>query len=205
MRGSLIVISAPSGTGKTTLLKELFARLEAVTFSVSHTTRPPRAGEEDGVDYHFVDKERFRRMTEREEFLEWAEVHGNFYGTSRLVVERFLEQGFDVVLDIDTQGARQVRERATAGRCISIFIAPPSWEEQARRLSGRGTDSPETIQLRLANGRREMEDAPLYDYLVVNETVSEAVGVLEAIVIAERSRTRRDRRGRALVLPGTAP
>lgn len=204
MRGSLIVISAPSGTGKTTLLKELFSRLEAVTFSISHTTRSPRAGEEDGVDYHFVDKDTFRRMTEKEEFLEWAEVHGNFYGTSRKEVERFLEQGLDVFLDIDTQGARQVRERAS-GRCLSIFIAPPSWEEQERRLSGRGTDSPETIRLRLANARREMEDASLYDYLVINETVAEAVDVLEAIVITERSRTRRDRRGRALILPDPTP
>jgi len=200
VRGNLIIISAPSGTGKTTILKRLFAQEKGVTFSVSHTTRMPRAGEQDGIDYFFVDQDTFKQMQGNNEFLEWAEVHGNFYGTSRKEVNRHLAQGLDVLLDIDIQGARQVRE-ATGGECFSIFIVPPSWEEQERRLTGRGTDSPETIQIRLHNARKEMQDAGLYDYLIVNDTVEQAVETLRAIIIAQRSRTRRNRDGLPLVLP----
>ena len=197
MRGNLIIISAPSGTGKTTILKRLFAEIKGVTFSVSHTTRAPRSGEKDGIDYYFVDQETFRRMRAENAFLEWAEVHGNYYGTSKSEVDRHLRQGLDVFLDIDVQGARQVRE--AAGReCFSIFIVPPSWEEQESRLIGRGTDSAETIRLRLQNARIEMQDADLYDYLIVNDTVDRAVDALRAIIIAERCRTRRDRDGRPL-------
>ncbi|MBU4261233.1 MAG: guanylate kinase [Proteobacteria bacterium] len=201
MRGNLIIISAPSGTGKTTILKRLFAEVKGVTFSVSHTTRGPRAGEKDGVDYYFVDQPTFQRLREDNEFLEWAEVHGNFYGTSRREVDRHLLQGLDVFLDIDVQGARQVRE-AAGGECFSIFIVPPSWEEQERRLTGRGTDSPETIRLRLLNARKEMQDAGLYDFLIVNDTVEQAVDTLRAIIIAQRSRTRRNPDGLPLILPG---
>lgn len=200
MSGNLIIISAPSGTGKTTILKKLFAEVQGVTFSVSHTTRRPRTGEKDSVDYYFVDQETFKRMQADKEFLEWAEVHGNFYGTSRREVNRHLEQGLDVFLDIDVQGARQVRE-AAGGECFSIFIVPPSWEEQERRLNGRGTDSPETIRLRLQNARKEMQDAGLYDYLIVNDTVEQAVDTLRAIIVAQRCRTRRNRDGLPLVLP----
>jgi guanylate kinase len=198
--GNLVIISAPSGTGKTTILKQLFAEVSGMTFSVSHTTRAPRAGERDGRDYYFVDQETFRRMRDEHAFLEWAEVHGNFYGTSRSEVDRHLRQGLDVILDIDVQGARQVRE--AAGRaCFSIFIVPPSWEEQESRLRGRGTDAPETIRLRLQNARIEMRDAGLYDFLIVNDTVDRAVEALRSIIIAERCRTRRDRDGRPLALP----
>jgi guanylate kinase len=200
VRGNLIIISAPSGTGKTTILKRLFAGVTGVTFSVSHTTRRPRTGEQDGVDYYFADQETFRRMRVDNEFLEWAEVHGNFYGTSRREVNRHLDKGLDVILDIDVQGARQVRD-AAGGECLSIFIVPPSWEEQERRLTGRGTDSPETIRLRLQNARKEMQDAGLYDYLIVNDTVEQAVDTLRAIIIAQRSRMRRNRDGLPLVLP----
>ncbi|MCJ7601640.1 MAG: guanylate kinase [Desulfobulbaceae bacterium] len=200
MSGNLIIISAPSGTGKTTILKKLFAEVQGVTFSVSHTTRRPRTGEKDSVDYYFVDQETFKRMRADKEFLEWAEVHGNFYGTSRREVDRHLTQGLDVFLDIDVQGARQVRE-AAGGECFSIFIVPPSWEEQERRLNGRGTDSPETIRLRLQNARKEMQDAGLYDYLIVNDTVEQAVDTLRAIIVAQRCRTRRNRDGLPLVLP----
>jgi len=200
VRGNLIIISAPSGTGKTTILKRLFAEVKGVTFSVSHTTRSPRTGEKDGVDYYFVDQHTFKKMRAGNEFLEWAEVHGNFYGTSRKEVDRHLIQGLDVFLDIDVQGARQVR-KATGGECFSIFIVPPSWEEQERRLTGRGTDSPETIRLRLQNARKEMQDAGLYDFLIVNDTVEQAVDTLRAIIIAQRSRTRRDADGLPLILP----
>ncbi len=137
MRGNLIIISAPSGTGKTTILKRLFAQVKGVTFSVSHTTRSPRTGEKEGVDYYFVDQPTFQRMREEDEFLEWAEVHGNFYGTSRREVDRHLVQGLDVFLDIDVQGARQVRAAAGGESVTLIFIVPPSWEEQELRLTGR--------------------------------------------------------------------
>jgi len=200
VRGNLIIISAPSGTGKTTILKRLFAQVKGVTFSVSHTTRSPRTGEKEGVDYYFVDQETFKQMRAANEFLEWAEVHGNFYGTSRKEVDRHLVQGLDVFLDIDVQGARQVRATA-GGECFSIFIIPPSWEEQERRLTGRGTDSPETIRLRLQNARKEMQDAGLYDYLIVNDTVEQAVDTLRAIIIAQRCRTRRNTDGLPLILP----
>ena len=200
MRGNIIIISAPSGTGKTTILKRLFAQVKGVTFSVSHTTRSPRTGEKEGVDYYFVDQETFKQMRAANEFLEWAEVHGNFYGTSRREVDRHLVQGLDVFLDIDVQGARQVRA-AAGGECFSIFIVPPSWEEQELRLTGRGTDSPETIRLRLQNARKEMQDAGLYDYLIVNDTVEQAVDTLRAIIIAQRSRTRRNIDGLPLILP----
>lgn len=195
-KGSLFVISAPSGTGKTTILKKIMAEVERLTFSVSHTTRQPRKGERDGVDYHFVDKPAFVGMREQGDFLEWAEVHGNFYGTSQAEVEKQLAAGIDVVLDIDVQGAQQVRDIAVDA--VTIFIAPPSWEEQKKRLMARGTDSAATIELRLANGRREMEDVRLYQYLIINETVDEAADILRAIILARRSATRRSADGLAL-------
>ncbi len=200
MSGNLIIISAPSGTGKTTIVKQLFAGLTGFTFSVSHTTRPPRQGERNGVDYHFVDRQTFITMRDHGEFLEWAEVHGNFYGTSRKAVEEKQAAGLDVFLDIDVQGARQVRKTVEKNIC-SVFLVPPSWQEQERRLAGRGTDAAEVVALRLKNARQEMADAPLYDYLIVNDTVERAVDTLRAIVIAERSRSRRDRNGHPLVLP----
>ncbi|MCB2181391.1 MAG: guanylate kinase [Desulfobulbaceae bacterium] len=204
MRGNLIIISAPSGTGKTTILKELFSQTEGITFSVSHTTRAPRAGETDGVDYHFTSKDVFKKMCTADEFIEWAEVHGNFYGTSKKEVNKHLDQGVDVFLDIDVQGARQVRKKIEK-ECFSIFIVPPSWEEQEKRLRGRGTDSDETIKLRLANARKEMADADLYDFMIINDTVNRAASVLRAIVIAERCRNRRDAEGKPLLLPSSTP
>lgn len=200
MRGNLIIISAPSGTGKTTILKKLFTQIQGVTFSVSHTTRKPRASEKNSIDYHFTDKETFELMCAGNEFIEWAEVHGNYYGTSKQEVNRHLDQVLDVVLDIDVQGARQVRE-AAGKDCFSIFIVPPSWEEQEKRLIGRDTDSQETIQLRLKNARQEMKDADLYDFMIVNDTVDEAADVLRSILIAERSRKHRNSKGKPLSLP----
>jgi len=190
IRGKLFVISAPSGTGKTTLLHKLMAQVDGIAFSVSHTTRAPRRGEQEGLDYHFVDRATFEKMRARDAFLESAEVHGNFYGTSREAVDRSLEQGWDILLDIDVQGARQIRE-VIGPEGVSIFIVPPSWEELERRLRGRGTDTRETVELRYGNARFEMADINSFDYVVVNDRIDEAVGTLRSIIISERSKSRR--------------
>jgi guanylate kinase len=199
MKGNLIIISAPSGTGKSTLLQKVMPRLQGLTFSVSHTTRAPRQGEEDGREYHFVSREAFLGLREQGGFLEWAEVHGNFYGTSREEVAAQVAQGLDVFLDIDIQGARQVRK--AAADAISIFISPPSWQEQERRLMGRGTDSADTIRLRLANAKAEMAEAGFYDFVVVNDDLETAARLLEAFVLAMRAKTRRHLSGEPLCLP----
>ena len=156
-RGNLFVISAPSGAGKSTLLKRLLAEVPNLAFSVSHTTRAPRPGESNGREYHFVDRPTFARMRDDQAFLEWAEVHGNLYGTSRAAIEAQQAKGLDVFLDIDVQGARQLRDCGHPG-AIFLFIAPPSWAELEKRLRGRGTDPEETVQLRLNNARREMAE-----------------------------------------------
>ncbi|MBC8317366.1 MAG: guanylate kinase [Desulfobulbaceae bacterium] len=200
MKGSLLIISAPSGTGKTTILKKLMSDIEGTVFSVSHTTRSPRSGEQNGIDYHFVERDIFQKMCADDEFLEWAEVHGNFYGTSKTEITRQLNDGLDVFLDIDVQGARQVRSSEDL-QSTSVFIIPPSWQEQENRLLKRGTDSKEIIELRLANARKEMSDAPSYDYLVVNDSLDKAVEALKSIIIAERSRQRRGPEGKPLSMP----
>ena len=196
-RGKLFVISAPSGAGKSTLLKRLLAEVPNLAFSVSHTTRAPRPGESNGREYHFVDRPTFARMRDDQAFLEWAEVHGNLYGTSRAAIEAQQAKGLDVFLDIDVQGARQLRDCGHPG-AIFLFIAPPSWAELEKRLRGRGTDPEETVQLRLNNARREMEEAERYDYLVVNDQLDEAVEVLRAVIIAERCKARRNPNGQEI-------
>ncbi len=188
--GKLFILSAPSGAGKTTLLKRVMADLPGLAFSISHTTRLPRAGEVDGVDYHFVSRDKFEAMQDQGVFLEWAEVHGNLYGTSRPAVLAQLATGLDVILDIDVQGAAILRESA-AIPAASLFISPPSLPELERRLRGRGTDSEETILLRLKNARQEMQAAADYEYLIINDRLEQAVDTLRAIVIAERSRGHR--------------
>lgn len=190
MSGNLFIISAPSGTGKTTLLKEIMADLPGLAFSVSHTTRAPREGEENGRDYFFTDRETFARMRDENAFLEWAEVHGNFYGTSRQAIEDQLAAGLDIFLDIDVQGANQLRSMAL-NNAIFLFIAPPSWDELAARLTGRATDNQETINLRLENAKTEMQDADSYDYIVINDKIPEAVATLKSIIVAERCKGRR--------------
>ena len=198
-RGNLFVISAPSGAGKSTILKKLLTKVPNLAFSVSHTTRSPRPGESNGREYHFVDRATFEGMRTDQAFLEWAEVHGNLYGTSRAAIEAQQAKGIDVFLDIDVQGAQQLREQRIHGT-IFLFIAPPSWTELERRLRGRGTDPEETVQLRLNNARQEMEDANRYDYLVINDQLDEAVDVLRAVVIAERCKGRRTPEGQPLDL-----
>lgn len=190
-RGDLFVVSAPSGTGKTTLVRRLLSDMPDIVFSVSYTTRARRPGETEGVDYHFVGRERFDAMIEAGDFLEWAEVHGQRYGTSAAQVDRSLAAGRDVLLDIDTQGARSVR--GLRPETVLIFILPPDVSSLRRRLSGRGHETPEEIDRRLANARREVERATDYDYLLINDDLEEALRRLEAIILAHRSRTGRQK------------
>lgn len=190
----LFVISAPSGGGKTTILRQVMAGLPRLVFSVSHTTRSPRPGEQDGRDYHFVSRETFNVIRSRQPsgFLEWAEVHGNLYGTGRDEVGRQLQAGNDVILDIDVQGAMQVRETSAP---VMVFIAPPSLDELEARLRKRATESDKTLALRLENARKELGCAGQYDYLIINDQLDQAVESLRAIIIAERCRRRRSPTG----------
>lgn len=197
--GNLFIISAPSGTGKTTILIKVIAALAKIVFSVSHTTRPPRAGEQEGVDYFFIDEDGFVAMQQQGLFLEWAEVHGNLYGTSSSAVQAATDQGLDIILDIDVQGARQVKNRF-GDKGIFIFIAPPSLAELERRLAGRSTETAANIARRLANAKEEMKSIENYDYVIVNDRLDQAVEVLKSIVIAERSRKRRNPAGEPLNL-----
>ena len=184
MAGNLYVVAAPSGAGKTTLVRMLLEREPAVRLSVSYTTRPPRPGEQNGREYHFVDVNSFRGMIERHEFLEWAEVHGNFYGTSKKWIADRLTAGEDVLLEIDWQGAQQVRELFPGA--IGIFILPPSMEELTRRLTGRGTDAADVIARRLAAAQAEMRHVGEFDYVIINDLLDRALDDLHAIVRATR-------------------
>jgi guanylate kinase len=186
-RGILYVISAPSGAGKSTLCRELLDIFQELRHSVSSTTRSARPGEVEGRDYHFVSREEFLRMIEAGEFAEWAEVHGNLYGTSLKTLQKCREDGIDLILDIDCQGAAQLKEKQVEG--VNIFILPPSYKELRSRLEGRGSDSPDVIEKRLVNAEDEIRQAGWYDYIVVNDVFSRAVEDLKSIVIAERHRT----------------
>lgn len=186
-RGLLLVLSAPSGTGKTTLARRLVDAHPEAGFSVSMTTREPRGAEQDGVDYHFVDALTFQRMIERDELVEWAEVHGHFYGSPQVVVERAFATGGIAVFDIDVQGGQSIKARYP--EAVLVFVLPPSMAELERRLRERGTESEDAIRRRMLAARSEVEHgARAYDYLVVNDSVDRAYGELEAIVTAERSR-----------------
>ncbi|WP_028578934.1 guanylate kinase [Desulfogranum japonicum] len=193
--GSLFVLSAPSGCGKTTMVSLVMQRLNGISFSISHTTRSARDKEVHGKDYYFVNHEEFIRIRDEENrgFIEWAEVHGNYYGTSCQEVDRLLATGSDVLLDIDVQGALQVMH--STYHPVTIFIAPPSLDELERRLRGRMTDDEHTIEVRLRNARGEIRQATKYQYLIVNDNLDEAVQSLESIIISERCRTRRTLHG----------
>ena len=185
-RGQLIVLSGPSGVGKSTVIAELFAQRSNIYFSVSYTTRQPRVGEQDGVNYNFVSREEFERMIADDELLEYAEYVDNYYGTSMKLIQEKLDAGIDVLLDIEVQGAAKVRARCPDA--LFIFIIPPSFEELSRRLHRRNTDSEEVIAGRLAKARQEFREIPKYDYLVINDKVSGAVHEIESILTAAECR-----------------
>jgi guanylate kinase len=186
MIGTLYIISAPSGAGKTCLVKALLERLEGITVSVSHTTRAPRPGEQDGADYHFIDRERFEALVAAGEFLEHAQVFDNYYGTRRATLEERLEAGEDVILEIDWQGARQVFEAFP--QAIKVFILPPSREALYERLQGRGQDSEAVIRRRMADAVAEMRHYDEYHYLVINDDFNTALADLEALFRSQRLR-----------------
>ena len=180
------MISAPSGSGKTTLVQKLIASFSDLRFSVSYTTRPPRGAERDGVDYHFVTRDEFQEKIRKGEFLEWAEVHGNLYGTSKVETERIRAGGQDILLDVDVQGADQVRKAEP--EAVTMFVMPPSFQVLEERLRGRKQDSPEVIEARLAGARREIDRYRDYHYVLVNDDIEETAELLKAIVLAERAR-----------------
>lgn len=182
--GTLYIVSAPSGAGKTSLLKAMIAETDAVRISVSHTTRKQRSGEVDGQDYHFTSIEQFQQMIEQQAFLEYAKVFDNYYGTSRQWVEQQLAAGVDIILEIDWQGAQQMRKLMPS--CRTIFILPPSRSALEERLHGRGQDDPEVIAKRMAAAKQEMSHFNEYDYLIINDDFEVAKQELKAVFIAER-------------------
>jgi guanylate kinase len=192
-RGRLFVIAAPSGAGKTSLVRALMEREPSLRFSISYTTRPQRPTEQDGRDYFFVSPDEFERMTAGGEFLEHARVFDNRYGTARRQVEDSLAAGQDLILEIDWQGARQVRDALP--ECISVFILPPSLAELERRLRGRGTDTEEVIRRRLRDAASDMNHWREFDHVVVNDEFTRALAELQAIVAGRGESTRRDRPG----------
>ena len=189
MTAQLYILSAPSGAGKTSMVREACSRIDVLTVSVSHTTRPKRPKDRDGVDYHFVEKPTFLEMIAEADFLEHAEVFGNYYGTSHKAITETLNAGKDVLLEIDWQGADQVR-RLTPEAC-SIFIMPPSRETLENRLRGRASDSEEVIERRIAEAVSDMQHYSNYDYLIINDDFEQAVSELCAIIIAKRVEVRR--------------
>lgn len=181
----LFIISAPSGAGKTTLCRRVLKHFPDMLYSVSHTSRKPRKSEQDGIDYHFIDRNEFKNRIDDESWAEWAMVHGHFYGTAADFLDAGLKSGKDILLDLDVQGTRQLLERYA--ECVSIFVRPPSLEALRQRLKKRGTDSAETIALRLSNAKKEMAQQDIYQHVIVNDELSAAA--TELISIIEKYRT----------------
>jgi guanylate kinase len=191
--GLIFIISAPSGTGKTTLVREVIQQLPGLRFSVSFTTRLPRPDEKEGEDYHFVSHSTFQKMVDKNEFLEWAEVLGNRYGTPRPDLKKMELEGVDLILDIDTQGAKKVTKEVA--QPVLIYLLPPSLRVLRERLVSRGVDSLERVKFRLSMARRDMEEAYGYHYVIVNDRIEDALVKLKSIIVAERCR-----RGKKIVL-----
>jgi guanylate kinase len=201
-RPNAIVVSAPSGSGKSTVLRRVLRELPGIRFSVSHTTRPPRPGESDGVEYHFVSRAGFAALRDDERLLEWAEVHGQLYGTAHEEYERAQRDGVDLLLDLDVQGAAQVRLKLP--QAVTVFILPPSYLDLEQRLRGRGQDDEASIRSRLQVAREEMDRFESYDYTLVNEELESCVEDLKAVIRAARRRTPRMAEA-ALRIVGTFP
>ena len=185
LAGNLFIISAPSGAGKSSLIQALLKRHSDMQVSVSHTTRAPRPGEQDGVHYHFISVDEFKALIAKDEFFEWAEVFGNYYGTSKSTIRDSLSRGIDVFLDIDWQGARQIKAQESSAK--GIFILPPSLAELEQRLNNRGQDSSEVIAKRMAQAQSEMSHANEYEYLIINDNFETALTEFERIVMAQRN------------------
>jgi guanylate kinase len=185
----LIVVSAPSGTGKSTILQCVQEGLKGIRLSVSHTTRPPRDGENEGVHYHFVTPAQFQAMIDRDELLEWAEVYGNRYGTSRAEYERAVHDGYDLITDLDVQGAAQVRQKIPDA--VTVFILPPSYAVLEKRLRGRAKDDEAVVRRRLALAIEEIKHYREYDYVLVNDRLEECVKELKGVIRANRARINR--------------
>jgi guanylate kinase len=195
--GNLFCVAAPSGTGKSSLVKALLELDSRLAVSVSHTTRAPRGQEVHGREYWFTSADDFRAMVSRGEFFEWAEVHGNLYGTSRKAIQERLERGEDVVLEIDWQGALQIKQ--IFSHAVLIFILPPSWEELMQRLNRRGEDSPEVIDTRMANGRTEVAQARHFDFVIINSLFETALFDLKTVVHSQRLKYAAQARNRSQV------
>lgn len=185
-KGILFIVSAPSGAGKTTLCRAMTRIFPDLYYSVSYTTRPPRPGDKEGKDYCFVSPEQFRKMAAQGDFAEWAEIYGYYYGTSRPILEKMINEGRHVILDIDGQGAKQLRERKWPG--VFIFILPPSLQELRRRLAQRKSEKKEDLEVRLQKAKTEMLEAHWYDYIIVNDVLEKAQEDLKAIILAEQCR-----------------
>ncbi|MCF8128958.1 MAG: guanylate kinase [Deltaproteobacteria bacterium] len=190
MRGQIFVFSAPSGAGKSTIAEALIERFDSLAYSISHTSRPPRGDEQDGVDYHFVNRNTFKEMIEKNAFLEWAQVHGHLYGTSLEAVKRQMSAGSDILMDVDVQGGRNVKNRFPDA--VLIFLLPPSLKILEKRLKARGTDDLVVIQKRMAQASEEIKNCSWYDYIVINDDLEKAI--LEAQSIILSTRCRRERR-----------
>ena len=197
MPGNLFVVAAPSGAGKSSLVNAVIEIDSRLAASISHTTRAPRGQEQDGREYHFIDEATFRAMVERGEFFEWAQVHGNLYGTSRTAIQDRLQRGEDVILEIDWQGALQIKR--IFPNAILIFIMPPSYEELLQRLNRRGEDTPEVIETRMANARIEVAQAQYFDFVVINALFESALFDLKSIVHAQRLKYSAQRRNKSSV------